>query len=246
MGVHLSTSGVSPYAAGRARAFAIPAVSVGLTSAIVEEENGRSVPGVRSTVGERDAGSSRTVCGVARLILINGAPGVGKSTIARRYAEDYALTLVLDVDQVRGMLGCWLDMPTEAGVLARGMAIEMARVSLREAHDVVVPQFLGRVDFILSLEDLCERTDAEFVEVALLGSREDVVRRFSRRTRESAREEHRLAAELLERSGGTNELDNMYDRLLEVLAARPWTRVVASVDGQLEQTYLDFLAVVSG
>jgi 2-phosphoglycerate kinase len=180
------------------------------------------------------------------LVLINGVPGVGKSTIARRYAEDYALTLVLDVDQVRGMLGCWLDMPTEAGILARRIAIEMARISLREGHDVVVPQFLGRFDFILSLEDLCERIHAEFVEVALLGSREDMVRRFSRRTQESPREEHRLAAELLERSGGTNELHNMYNRLVEVLATRPSTRVVTSVDGQLEQTYLDFLAVVAG
>jgi hypothetical protein len=203
-------------------------------------------PGVQSPVGERDPGSGRTVCGMARLVLINGAPAIGKSTLARRYARDHPLTLVLDVDQVRGMLGCWFDMPTEAGVLARRMAIEMAGVSLRGSHDVVVPQFLGRVDFILSLQGLCESIDAEFVEVALLSSREDVVRRFSRRTRESSREEHRLAAELLERSGGTVELHNMYNRLMEVIAARPSTRIVTSVDGQVEQTYLEFLGLVFG
>jgi predicted kinase len=86
---------------------------------------------------------------MARLVLINGAPGIGKSTMARRYAEDYPLTLVLDIDQVRGMLGRWLETPSEAGVLARRMAIEMAGVHLRGGHDVVVPQFLGRIDFVL-------------------------------------------------------------------------------------------------
>jgi 2-phosphoglycerate kinase len=186
----------------------------------------------------------RTVFRMARLMLINGAPAIGKSTLARRYARDYPLSLVLDVDRVRGMLGCWIDAPTEAGILARRMAIEMAGVALREGHDVVVPQFLGSVDFILSLQDLCESNDAEFVEVVLLCSPEVAVRRFTRRTEESAREEHRDAAELLERSGGTDELHNMYRRLMEVVEARPSTRRVASVDNQLEQTYLDFLAVV--
>jgi predicted kinase len=182
---------------------------------------------------------------MARLVLINGAPAIGKSTLARRYAQDYPLTLVLDVDQVRQMLGGWVDFPTESGVLARRMAIEMAGIALREGHDVVVPQFLGRADFILSLEDLSERVDADFVEVALLSSREDVARRFSRRTEESTREEHQLAAELMERSGGIDELHNMYDRLMDVVAARPSTRRITSVDGQLEQTYLDLLAVLS-
>jgi predicted kinase len=179
---------------------------------------------------------------MARLVLINGAPAIGKSTLARRYGQDYPLTLVLDVDQVRNMLGRWLDSPEESGTLARRMAIAMAGVSLREGHDVVVPQFLGRVDFILSLQDLCESVDADFVEVALLSSREDVVRRFSQRTHESPEKEHQLAAELPVRSGGTRELHNMYDRLMEVMAARPSTRRVTSVDGQFEQTYLDFFA----
>jgi predicted kinase len=181
---------------------------------------------------------------MAGLVLINGAPAIGKSTLARRYAKDHPLTLVLDVDQVRGMLGCWIDSPTESGILARRMAMEMAAISLREGHDVVVPQFLGRVDFILSLQDLCESIDADFVEVALLSSWEEVARRFWQRTQESAREEHQLAAELLERSGGTKELHNMYNRLMNVVSARPSTRIVTPVDGQLEQTYLDFLAVV--
>jgi len=108
-------------------------------------------------------------------MLINGAPGSGKSTLARRYAQDHPLTLALDVDRVRGMLGRWLDTPTEAGLLARQMAVEMARVHLCAGHDVVVPQFLGRLDFIGVLQRLCEEVRAEFVEVVLLSNPDEAV-----------------------------------------------------------------------
>ena len=56
---------------------------------------------------------ARRVDTVPRLVLINGAPGSGKSTLARRYAQDHPLTLALDIDRVRGMLGRWLDTPTQ-------------------------------------------------------------------------------------------------------------------------------------
>ncbi|MGH3670462.1 MAG: hypothetical protein ACRDSH_07480, partial [Pseudonocardiaceae bacterium] len=52
--------------------------------------------------------------------------------------------LALDIDVVRAMLGGWLDHPMEAGLIERGMAVEMARVQLRAGGDVLVPQFLGR------------------------------------------------------------------------------------------------------
>jgi hypothetical protein len=94
------------------------------------------------------------------------------------------------------------------------------------------------------LQELSERAGAAFVEVALLSSPEDAMRRFTRRTDASPRAEHREAAALLERSGGTDELGNMHRRLMEIVAARPSTRRVTSVDGQVEQTYRDLLAAI--
>jgi predicted kinase len=182
---------------------------------------------------------------MGRLVLINGVPGIGKSTLARRYAADHPLSLVLDVDQVRGMLGRWIETPSDAGVLARRLAIEMAGVHLRGGHDVVVPQFLGRTEFVLSLEELCRHVGAPFVEVALVTGPEEARRRFTKRSEESQRAEHRDAALLLDRSGGADEFRHMHERLMEVIATRPSTRRVTSVDGQVEQTYRDFLAAIS-
>lgn len=75
---------------------------------------------------------------VTRLILINGLPGSGKSTLAGRYVADRPVSLCLDVDVLRGLLGAWRDQPSDSGFLARGLALAMAGVALGEHRDVVV------------------------------------------------------------------------------------------------------------
>lgn len=44
---------------------------------------------------------------IARLIHLNGPPGVGKTSIARRYLADHPLTLMVDIDNLRAALGQW-------------------------------------------------------------------------------------------------------------------------------------------
>lgn len=129
-------------------------------------------------------------------MLLNGVPASGKSTLARRFADEHPLTLVLDVDLLRAMLGGWLDQPHEAGMLAREMAVAMARVHLVAGRDVLVPQYLGRLDFVETLHRLAVGVGAEFVELALLSDRDEVVRRFEHRSATSDDPVHRQAAEL--------------------------------------------------
>jgi len=189
-----------------------------------------------------DLRSPAYCAGVARLVLINGAPGSGKSTLARMYVEEHPLALALDVDVVRGMLGGWLDRPVEAGLIARRMALAMARVQLSRGGDVLVPQYLGRVDFVLELEELSREVGADFVEIVLLSDPQDASARFAWRAAHPETAAHRDAAALLERSGGLGALPQMSDRLLEVVACRPRTLTILTVDGEAEQTYKRLLA----
>lgn len=156
------------------------------------------------------------------------------------------MTLVLDVDQVRGMLGCWLDQPTEAGLLARELAVAMARAQLRAGHDVLVPQYLGRLDFVQTLHQLAVEVGAEFVELALLSDRDDVVRRFERRSATSDDPAHQQTAELQRRSGGREQLAATHDKVLAVVTARPDTRVITTTDGDIAGTYVQLLAALDG
>jgi predicted kinase len=183
---------------------------------------------------------------VARLVLINGAPGSGKSTLAQMYIDEHPLAMALDIDVVRAMLGCWLDHPTEAGLIARRQALEMARVQLSAGRDVLVPQFLGRLDFVLELEQLSRSVGADFIELALLSSPQDAVDRFIRRSRHPDTSVQRDARALLEQSGGVDELPGMYERMLEVVASRPQTITLTTTDGQVEQAYRDLVAHIDG
>ncbi|MFD6072055.1 AAA family ATPase [Amycolatopsis lurida] len=173
-----------------------------------------------------------------RLIALNGPPACGKSTLARLYAEDHPLTLNLDIDRIRSLLGAWRDDPAKAGTLARDLAVSAARTHLLAGRDVIVPQFLGRAAFLERLETLAVETAAEFHEIVLLDTKDNVLRRFAERTRAAAEPEHVEAHEML---GGPERLAAMYDRLVELIATRPKAVVVHTCAGRVQEAYQGLL-----
>lgn len=179
------------------------------------------------------------------MILLNGPPGSGKSTLARRYADEHPLTLNLDIDRVRDQIGRWKDDPHAAGLLAREIALAAARAHLTAGHDVVVPQFLGRTAFIEQLERLAREVDATFHEIVLLDGKESTLRRFTERSRLTAEPAHLEAQEMLDRSGGLEELSAMYDRLVSVVAARPGARIVRVKEGEVDLAYQDIVRLLA-
>ena len=185
---------------------------------------------------------------MARLILLNGAPAVGKSTLARRYAAEHPFTLVLDIDLVRAMLGRWRDDPGRAGLLARAIALAAARTHLDAGLDVVVPQNLGRLTFVEQLAALAASAGAPFQEIMLMDSRDRAARRFVERSRAAVEPVHVDAYATLGPDPGSPavlaEVGAMYDRLLEVLAARPATRIVSTSECPVEESYAALLAAL--
>lgn len=179
-----------------------------------------------------------------RLILLNGPPASGKSSLARRYVSDHPLALALDIDVVRSLLGGWLDRSDAAGAAARTLALAMARTHLEAGHDVVVPQFLVRPQLAEQLESLALEQHRTFVEIVVDLDPEQMLARFQRRTAEGERTEHRDAADLLGRGDGLRDLVDMRERMTAMLAERPRARWVTSREGDLDGTYRDVLALV--
>jgi predicted kinase len=180
---------------------------------------------------------------VPRLIVLNGPPAVGKSTIAQRFVDDHPLALTLELDRLRRMLGGWRADPLAAGRLARPLALAAARTHLEAGYDVVLPQYLGQVDFLAQLAALAAATDATLHEVVLMASKDRILARFAARTRAAVEPEHVDAQQILDANGGPLQLEAMYDRLLLVIAARPDVKVVGAPDGEIEATYRDVRAV---
>lgn len=174
---------------------------------------------------------------MARLIVLNGMPAVGKTTLARRYAADHPLTLVLDLDSVRRMLGRWRDDPARAGLVARELTVAMAGAHLRAGLDVVVPQYLARPQYLAELETLARAAGAEHREYVLTDDRDTLVDRLARRTAAAADPAHVEAGAQIARAGGFDALVSMYDRLLLVVNSRPHAVVLHCPEGAVDDVY---------
>jgi predicted kinase len=175
---------------------------------------------------------------VSKLVLLNGPPAVGKSTIARRYADEHPLTLVLEIDLVRALLGAWLDDPHRSGWAARMIALAMARTHLEAGHDVIVPQLLTRREFVEMLRETSESAGAAFSELTLMDPRDVVLARLEQRAETAGAFSART---LMERQG--NAPGDAYDAFVIALAERPEAIVIH--DPLSEQGYASLLERLS-
>ncbi len=104
---------------------------------------------------------------MTRLILLNGPPGAGKSTLAARYADEHPGTLCLDIDVLRTMVGGWADDYAGTGALVRPAALGLITAYLRESGDVVLPQLIARETELAKFERAATDAGAGFVHVLL-------------------------------------------------------------------------------
>lgn len=180
---------------------------------------------------------------VTRLILLNGMPGVGKSTIARRFVEEHPGTLLCDIDVLRTFIGGWSDDFDGAGARIRPAALGLITGYLRESGDVVLPQLLARSTELEKFERAALVAGAHFVEVMLAADTDDAVRRFHGRD-DGMDAWHPTVRRLVAETGGDELLRSYASKLDELVARRPATRVIPSVAGAVDATYAALLEAI--
>lgn len=71
----------------------------------------------------------------------------------------------------------------ESKLHARALALALARAHLGASNDVVVAQYLGRTDFIETLQVAASEVGAEFKHGILMDDQRSIIERFHRRRR---------------------------------------------------------------
>lgn len=120
--------------------------------------------------------------GMARLILVNGPPASGKSTLARRYVDDHAGAVLVEVDELRMTLPNW-EEDEETRLAARDLAGALVVEHLGAGRDVIMAQYFGRLGYIVLLDDVAHEHGATFVEVILAMGAATAIDRFRARRR---------------------------------------------------------------
>jgi predicted kinase len=170
---------------------------------------------------------------MTRLVLINGAPGSGKSTIAHALALEKSMTLALDIDGIKHSLGRWDEDPLASGLHARRLTLALASEQLRAGFDVVISQYLARSPFIGDLERLAERHGAQFYEFVLDLDAAVLARRLAERASNPDRLEHAVNNRLV----GPEDADALVQTIEPLRQRRPracWVDAAGSLSSTLD------------
>lgn len=182
---------------------------------------------------------------VSRLIHFNGPPGIGKSTLARRYVEEHPGVLNCDIDVLRSLVGGWEQDFAGAGALIRPAALAMVEVYLAGGQDVVLPQMLLDPRELARFEAAAVDAGAKFVERFLMDGVDAAAARFHRRGDGDADPWHGQVRAIVAAQGGDSELVRCHAALEDLLTQRPEAVVIASADRDVDATYAALVASLS-
>lgn len=173
-----------------------------------------------------------------KLIVLSGFAGIGKSTIARRYADAHPLCMNLEGDRLIVMLGQWLAYELKARELVFEHSKAIAAAHLAHGHDVVLPYLPTQTHHIGEFEDIATEHGARFVEIALTCDRQEAIQRLLRRGSWGEEGTEPLT------NADLPVIESLYDRMEAALLARPHTVRIPSIENDLDGTYQRFLDAV--
>jgi predicted kinase len=173
------------------------------------------------------------------VLHLNGPPGVGKSTLARRWAEAHPGTLLLDPDALRTWVSGWREDFVATGAKIRPVALAMIAAYVGNGGDVVLPQLVANQEELARFEQAAVGAGGRFVEVFL--EADDHAERFwARQPDEPWLEKvHELVAQ-----APPGHLEDYVVRLDALADGRPDAIRLMTTTGQTDAAFEQLVALV--
>ena len=179
-----------------------------------------------------------------KLIVLNGNPGMGKSTLSQRFADEHPMTLNLDVDRLWHLLGQWQTSMPWSEIQKYKFAYALASVHLADGHSVIVADHIQNSEVYQRFQNIAEVHSAMFVEVVLLSTVDDAIERCKTRARNMGYETGFRPGGVLDTNGREAKLASMHENMLAAIATREHMIRIESVEGDIEGTYRQLLSAV--
>lgn len=177
---------------------------------------------------------------MARLIHLNGAPGVGKSTIAEQYVAGRFGVLNCDIDRLRCLVGGWQEDFDGVGALVRPVALAMIREHLDSGHDVVLPQMLANESERARFSRAALDAGHDYLHILLQVGAGEARERFDGRCLHHPL--HAVVSRSVDEQGGGQVIDDLERRLAR--SAVTTGAVVVDASGEIAVTLQRVVAAV--
>ncbi len=180
-----------------------------------------------------------------KLIILNGSPAIGKSTIAQKYIDNHPMALKLDIDQIWFMLGQWQASRPRSNDQKMKLAYVMAGTHLQDGYDVIIAQHLDNVSYYKIFESIVRASGADMYEVLLHAPVQDAIERCMERGRASGYPTGFRPGGILESEGREAKIAMMHKAAQAVCSNRPKTHTIVSEYGDEQSTYDHLLQLLA-
>jgi adenylate kinase family enzyme len=119
-----------------------------------------------------------------KLIIINGSPAAGKTTVAQKLHDDLPFSLLADIDAWRRLVSSWQQHRAETLRLAYQFTIAAVEAHIKNQHSVIVDKaILSDNSVIDALVAVGKKHGAEIYEFILTADQSTTITRAEQRRR---------------------------------------------------------------
>ena len=115
------------------------------------------------------------------VVIVNGACGVGKSTIAARIHEYLELSFLLDIDSQRRFFSHYREKKEESAQASRVLALAILSSCLSAGYDVVIDKMIFDSKVIDAFYEIANKRNAKVIEIILWAPKEVAMQRAEKR-----------------------------------------------------------------